>query len=58
MLHWKSREQGRGGMRFSEGSAVELGGLAAGNGKLQKGTYGLITCCSAFVFLPGDRAAV
>lgn len=47
-------------MRFWEGSAVELDALAFGdeNEKLQKGSYGLITCCSAFVFLPGDRAVV
>lgn len=35
-------------MRFWEGSVVDLEGL-------EKGTYGLITCCSAFVLLPGDK---
>jgi ubiquinone/menaquinone biosynthesis C-methylase UbiE len=56
----EGRKEGEGEMEFWEGSAVELDALAFGdgNGKLQKGAYGLITCCSAFVFLPGDRAAV
>jgi ubiquinone/menaquinone biosynthesis C-methylase UbiE len=49
-----------GSMRFWEGSVVELDALAVGDGKgeLQKGTYGLITCSSAFVLLPGDGTAV
>jgi SAM-dependent methyltransferase len=56
----EGRKEGKAEMEFWEGSAVELDALALGDGKgkLLKGTYGLITCCSAFMFLPGDRAAV
>ncbi len=41
-------------VQFFEGSAVDLDALPL----LGKGSYGLVTCCSAFVFMPGERAGV
>ena len=46
---------------FWEGSAAELDavpGLLRDGGDGKSGRYDLITCCSAFVLLPGDRSAL
>lgn len=49
------QDGGGGEMRFSEASVVDLDAFEP---QLEKGSYGLITCCSAFVLLPGEGEAI
>jgi len=51
--------RGNGEMQFYEASATELDELIDANGAplLEKNSYSLITCCSAFVFFPSTASA-